>query len=231
MPTKLLVRGTGSYTPMRDFRIPMRDFCAFIGLYLAEGWTRQDRNDVIVSQFDTSRHLPEIQGILNATGLTWQYDARNAKFTTSHKTLAPWLRANAGHRAWRKHVPPGFKDYPADCLEALLRGGMIGDGHWGPYGQRRYTTTSLSLAEDVQEIFQKLGIDAWIRPQDLSKYRAGAYGATRRISYVVCERLQETHWLPRPAPRDYSGPVWSVTVPSKVIYVRRGKRPIWCAVS
>lgn len=126
----------GAYQPMRELRTPIEAFCVFLGLYIAEGWVRKDRDDIFVAQAATSPDLPEIRKILAATGLTWNYDPRNGKFTTSHKTLAAWLRENAGERAWGKRVPDGFKDYPPHLLAALLNGMMIGDGHETADGQR-----------------------------------------------------------------------------------------------
>ena len=236
-PTREHVPPSGHYTPMRKFRIPTEAFCAFLGLFLAEGWVRKDRNDIIIAQFATSRHMPEIRKILGATGLGWVYDERNAKITASHKTLGPWLRENAGNRAWRKRVPDGFKDLPPHMLSALLRGAMIGDGHWGPYGQQRYTTTSAQLATDVQEIFTKLGRDSWIRYETnickrTGKVFEGTLGAQKRQTYVVRERIKEFRWLPKPTWREYSGAIHHVTVPNGLVgglvYVRREGRPAWC---
>ena len=219
----------GAYVPMRELRMPMEAFCAFLGVYLAEGWVRKDRDDVIISQAPDSEDLPEIQEILDATGLTWNYDPRNMKFTTSHKTLAAWLRANAGERAWGKYVPDGFKDYPPHLLTALLNGMVLGDGHKGPEDQFRYTTTSERLADDVQEIFQKLGRDAWIRRESMKEY-PGAFGTpeTKHQTFVVRERLGDTHWLPVPKRAEYHGTVHCVTVPNGIVYVRRNGRAIWC---
>jgi hypothetical protein len=219
---------------MRDLRVPMKAFCTFLGIFLAEGWVRADRNDVIVSQSSGSRHLGEIHQILAATGLHWDYDAQNGKFTTSHLTLARWLRENCGSRAWGKRVPREFLDLPLQLLGTLLHGMMLGDGHWSREEQRRYTTTSAQLADDMQEIFQKLGRDAWVRQQDLSPYGGGevehgrAIRRTGRMQYVVHERMGDYHWLPKPKMTEYHGRVYCVTVPSGTVYVRRNGKAIWC---
>ena len=221
-PTREPEHSSGGYHPVPGVRMPMRALCSLLGLFLAEGWVRADRDDIIISQYPTSRHMPEIKAILAATGLHWPYDERNNKFTTSSKALADWLRENAGKRAWGKHVPDGFLDLDADLLNALLRGMMIGDGHWGPQGQRYYTTTSPRFADEVQEIFQKVGADAWIRPND----PVPGQKAVRRI-YVVRERMQEAHMLPKATLREYHGSVYDVTVPNPTVYVRRNGRAVW----
>ncbi len=237
-PTREYVASSGgAYTRTPGFRAPMEALCGFLGIYLAEGWVRADRDDIIVSQSPNSPDLEEIRQILAATGLNWNYDARNLKFTVSNKPLAAWLRENCGHRAWGKRVPQEFKDLPPHLLETLLHGMMLGDGHWSREGQRRYTTTSAQLADDVQEILQKLGRDAWVRPNDLSKYSGGDIGngrtirRTGRLAYVVHERMGEYHWLPVPKRTEYHGAVYCVTVPNGIVYVRRNSKAAWCGDS
>jgi hypothetical protein len=231
-PTREYVPSRGPYQPMRELRIPMKDFCAFLGIFLAEGWVRADRNDVIVSQTSGSRHLGEIHQILAATGLHWDYDAQNGKFTTSYLTLAGWLRENCGSRAWGKRVPREFLELPQEMLEALLHGMMLGDGHWGPEGQLRYSTSSEQMADAVQEIFQKLGRDAWVRHETMKNYpgRFGNPGAKRQM-FVVRERLGHYHWLPKPKATEYHGRVYCVTVPNGIVYVRRNGKAAWCGDS
>jgi len=220
--------------PARDVVMEARAFCAFLGIYLAEGWTRQDRNDIYVAQAPTSRHFRAVSDILAETGLHWTYRASHNRFEVTNKALAAWLRDNIGHRAWNKAIPADVKDYSPRLLEALLSAAMLGDGHWGPLGQRYYTTTSERLADDIQEVFQKLGRDAWIRPQDLSQYDAGDAGNGRpirrsgRIQYVVRERMQDYHWLPKPKRVEYHGTVHCVTVPNGIVYVRRNGKAAWC---
>ena len=224
-PARKFVPASGAYTPQREFRLGMKEFCAFLGIYIAEGWVASVNQNIIVSQFQTSRHLPEIRDILDATGLRWSYRGCSRQVRDlAQGFLAAWLTANAGHLARNKRIPPGFKDLPADLLKVMLRGGMIGDGHWED-GVRRYTTSSWQLADDVQEIFQKTGVDAWIRitePEEMAKYNQAGILTRRRI-YVVRERLQEGHWLARAQPTAYSGHIASATVPNRMIYVRRGR--------
>jgi LAGLIDADG-like domain len=232
-PTKEYVpHAGGAYTRTREFCTSIEAFCAFLGIYLAEGWVRADRDDIIVSQSPNSPDLEEIREILAATGLNFIYDARNMKFTASNKPLAAWLRENCGHRAWGKHVPQEFKDLPLHLQETMLHAMMLGDGHWGEEGQRRYTTTSAQLADDVQEILQKLGRDSWVRRETTKDY-PGRYGKpdSKHQTYVVRERLGDYHWLPIPRRTEYHGTIYCVTVPNGIVYVRRNGKAIWCGDS
>lgn len=216
-----------SHMPCRGFRMPMKDFCAFLGIFLAEGWVVKGRPDIMVSQSPKSPALPEIREILESTGLRWCYDPPRRKFTTQHTVLSEWLGENAGHRAWNKHVPPGFKDYPPKILDALFHAMCLGDGGEAPLGQRRYHTTSAQLADDAQEIFQKLGMDSWIRVGKIGGPSKLVPGTNRHIPYTAVERLRDVHLLPRPRRLEYHGNVYSLSVPNNLVYVRRNGRAVW----
>ncbi len=209
-------------TAARGLRLPVKTFCAFLGLYLAEGWVRRDRDWVIIAQAATSRHLPEIKGILDATGLTWNWDPRNRKFTTCHLVLAEWLRENCGYRAWNKRFPQGFLDFTPDILEAMLRGMMIGDGFWAPRGQRRYPSTSEHLVNGAQEIFQKLGADTWINWDATPPAKPHHHSC-----HVVHERVAPVHQLPPPGTCMYHGIIVRLAIPNSVVYVRHDGRATW----
>jgi intein/homing endonuclease len=210
--------------PSPDISIPMTQFCAFIGLFIAEGWTTG--HGIFIGQASTSRYLGEIKEILEGTGLSWRYDAPSGKFSVRCADLAAWLHDNCGHLAWNKRVPAGFKELPAAQLERLLRGMMIGDGHICANGSRDYVTTSPQLADDVQELLQKTGSDGYVRSRMPHSSSKG-----KRRQYRVIERLGEgknlTYSRSKPKWVDYKGYVYCVTVPNGVIYTRRNGNPAW----
>ena len=63
-----------------------------------------------------------------------------------------------------------------------------------------------------------------MRPQDLSAYEGCK---SRRISYVVRERMYDGHWLPPCEVINYRGGTCRLAVPSGSVYVRRKGRAIW----
>lgn len=207
----------------REIDLPMEDFCRFMGLYLAEGWTRKDRDTIYISQFPQGR-LEKVREILKSTGLTWWYDDANGKFETSHKVLAAYLR-NCGSRAWEKHIPDDLMNLEALCLAALLEGLLIGDGTLTPSGQRRLATTSLVLAEQVQELAQKTGEAAWIKDSGL-EFREDTFN--KRPCYHVAFRPEPAYMLPRATTEAYRGLIHCVNVPNGIIYIRRNGQPLWC---
>ena len=204
-----------------DFRMPMTDFCAFVGTYLSEGYVADriikssgyHHVKIEIAQSEKSERLPEIERILKATGITWHY--RSSRFYATFAGLGRWLKDNCGHGCENKRIPTWMLQLPAECLEALLNGLMLGDGTYGPLGQRYYSTTSRQLADDVQQIFAMLGRDASLQTYGLTT------GGKRH--YRVAERIQGdgAHLLPKPEHVEYHGKVYCVTVPNGVILVRR----------
>lgn len=206
-------------------RMGMKEFCAFLGIFLAEGSVSDrslggTRRDVVIqiAQSSKSRHLLEINQILANTGMNWNYDAKNGRFYATSARLGRWLKDNCGHGSSNKRIPVWVKNLPSECLDSLLRGMMIGDGNWRSLGQRWYSTSSEALANDVQEIFTKLGSDASIQIYHVEKY-----GKANWPQYRVAERLEGrgAHLLPPAQKRPYKGKVYCVTVPNGVVYVRR----------
>ena len=220
-------------------RMPIEAFCAFLGVYLAEGCVHDRkassvgrRRDVSVeiAQAPGSPHLAEIESTLRLTGLNWKYrtDGTNGRFyLASSAVLGRWLKDHCGHGSWNKQIPHWVKDLPVQCLENLLRGMMIGDGHWRKSGARWYNTSSDCLADDAQEIFQKLGRNA-------IKYayagKPNWKSKRNRPQFRVAELAAESgaRRLPPAARREYHGTVHCVTVPNGIVLVRRNGKPVWC---
>lgn len=208
--------------------VPMRAWCEFLGLYLAEGSVRisqqnaRRRYDVIISQKPESARLDEIRRVLDATPFKWSWNPKTWKFTCSSKSLALEL-ARLGH-SWDKFVPEYEKDQSAECLDALLHGFWLGDGFWKAK-VRGYATSSRRLADDLQELIQKVGRDATISVKDQSRW-AGQFA--KRPAYQVTERLKNYQHLPVPTVSHYTGRVYCVTVPSGLLYVRRNGKAAWC---
>jgi galactokinase/mevalonate kinase-like predicted kinase len=113
---------------------------------------------------------------------------------------------------------------------------MLGDGHVRDGGGKVYTTTSIRLAGEVQEIFQKVGSEAFVRCRNRigrQHYIKGRAITVRHLCYEVVERRKfhtETKVL-RASKQDYDGVVWCVTVPNRTVYVRRNGNAIWCGNS
>lgn len=225
---EMVLTATSAKVPATVVRMPMWAWAKFLGVYIAEGWTRSvqagkhARWEVIVSQLPGGS-LDEVRSILKDTGLNWNYNERTGKFTVGCKAL--WLALQeCGHGAQNKRLPDYVLDWTPEYLQSLLDGLLLGDGHTAGSGQVIYSTTSPTLAGQVQELWQKLGCYAWVRA---SVQGRGSHSEGNRI-FTVRSRPETEFRVPRPTLEPYTGRVHCVSVPNGIIFVRRNGKALWC---
>ena len=206
-------------------RIKMDDWLAFLGLYISEGSLWRKHYGISIWQ---KERRPEMEMILKC--LPFNVFWNKGCWHIMDCRLNQYLK-HLGLSS-EKYVPREFLDLPARQLEILLRSLMLGDGHIRKDGRRAYYTSSKQLADDVQEIFQKIGREAVLLCRNRIGQAVGmpSGGITRYLQYEVLERrdydtrvgdLKRT-FLP------YNGIVWCITVPNHTLYVRRNGNAIWC---
>ena len=106
---------------------------------------------------------------------------------------------------------------------------MLGDGCWTT-SMPSMTTVSKRLADDLQEIIQKIGNsssisvelprNSIIRGRKIDKKNC-------KISYILRIRTT-THQNVSIEKTQYEGKIYCVTVSNEILYVRRNGKPAWC---
>ena len=145
-----------------DLEIPMMDWVAFMGIYLSDGHSSGTKggelqNNVIITQVkeDSSNKIEEL-----LDKLPFNYSISNNKqYIINNKDLHELLFP-LGH-SQTKYIPSYLKELAPKYLNELLKWLLIGDG-WNRHDRkgnllREYYTTSIQLANDVNELFLKLG--------------------------------------------------------------------------
>jgi 8-oxo-dGTP pyrophosphatase MutT (NUDIX family) len=222
------------YQSRPGFTVPMRAWCEFLGLYVAEGSTviqiSRRRHDVVIVQSVESPRLSEMRRILASVPFHWQEYLRKdgmIAFTTSSVALAEELKPLG--LSWQKYVPSEIKSLPVDCLEAFINGFWLGDGFIKNKDDtcevRGFATSSPVLADDLQELLQKCGHDSVVSVKDQSRW---AGNISKRLAYQVVERSRSYQPLPKGRRVPYMGSVYCVSVPTGLLYVRRNGRSVWC---
>lgn len=148
---------------------------------------------------------------------------------------------HCGHLAPNKKVPEFIKTLPPALIEEFLTYLFIGDGHKNPTSNI-LTTTSKQLCDDVCELLIKAGYAfRYSTREPRSCY-------SPKIGYVVNGKhlIYEISWLKltdveidnskHPTSfierwEHYHGMVYCVTIPSHILYVRRGGKGVWCGNS
>ncbi|MFB7858794.1 LAGLIDADG family homing endonuclease [Rhodococcus qingshengii] len=143
--------------------------------------------------------------------------------------------------AHEKYIPADIKNWGRDALEKFLEFYLLGDGWFqksqgrrasSGYGSWRSCTVSKRLADDLQEIAQKVGRHATItirEPRDGGTFEGGRkiLKENCRTSYYLIFGDAQTRSV-KTSRSHYRGNVYCVSVPNETLYVRRGGSPIWC---
>jgi hypothetical protein len=210
-------------TDIRDRSIAMTgdQFAAFIGMYLSEGALVHDAAKFgykfIICQTENGKGLDEYERMV--TALFGPLRLGTQGWTVWRKAL--WRYVHQFGYAKDKFAPPEILDMSKRQLEIFWHYYWLGDGseerHRDGTVQVIVATSSRQLADDFQEIVQKLGHSTSVRPSP-----DGCYRLRVRATAYPEYRADEV---------DYSGRVYCVTVPNGIVYVRRNGTPSWCGDS
>jgi thymidylate synthase ThyX/intein/homing endonuclease len=143
----------------------------------------------------------------------------------------------AGAKTGREFVPDLIKNASATQIERFLKGVIAGDGTKYK-GHIQIYTASKKFADDLQELFMKVGLSANIRkyaPRDRGEIKGKKVGMTTKSIYVVSVhgKKRSEHLFDRRSakkfgePVYYKGKVYSLVVPYHRIYVRRNGKAVW----
>ena len=215
------------------------DICEFLGWYLAEGWTYASGTIGIAQSEqanpDKCAHLKCLFGRL---GFSWK-QRDGTQFLVHARTIPSEFREVLRGLGLcdKKYIPTLFKDLSRRLLGRLLDGYMAGDGHTrAPRSHqnlihRSASTTSRQLADDVQEIYQKLGLRATIAVRHRS---GGGLIRGRQVNAVLPTyevSINEKQFAKVDALKkrtvEYGRKAYCVTTPWHTIYCRRKGIASW----
>ena len=204
--------------------VDLRDFCSFLGFYLAEGCLEPNSNRVTLTQVKPDTVVLMLK-MLERFGGSWKQSNHNYRYTNAE--LALMLRP-LGDK-YTKYIPTWVKNLPKRFLDELWKWAVLGDGHT-QNGNSRYGTVSKKLADDYMEVLAKLGKHGSIAvqkpPIEMPKIR-GRVITSRVPFYNVFERESVLTVLPDPVIRSYKGTVHCATVPNGTLLTRRNDQSLW----
>lgn len=251
LPAVKIKHGSRYYSGFRqkgEMKLPVKDWLKFFGFWIAEGWTTQGKNsdyNVCISNKDESL-LSEMKQTIKNLGYNFYHDNKiNNTIRIRDYQLFHYLRRFG--KCYDKHVPKDIKSLSRDLLKVLLEYYIKGDGHI--YGRTERglsaTTSSIRLRDDLQEIALKIGISAYYKldkkkgslifsPGQKKIYKRKndtwvIYFIRQNIHTVLPSTIKKHGY--KEVWQSFKGPVYCVSVPNKVIYVRRNGIPVWCGNS
>jgi len=215
-----------------------RDYLALLGMFLSEGCCvnapESGTYGIDIAQVKpTGRE--ELFAELDRMGVRYTKTPDRARIH-SKEALAHFQTFG---KCKDKFIPNEVFDYPKDDLDVLFRWLMWGDGHTKNDRPICYTTTSRRLADDVQRLCLHIGKAANIKvdPAHAFEQNGRTYWASERytvriINSKLAPEVNHHHAKKQNAQSEriienYTGPVFCVTVPGHVLYVRRNGKPCW----
>lgn len=215
-------------------------YAKFMGWYLSEGnidSTEKNTNKIQITQKD-ERFVPVIKELLDK--LPVKFNRSNGCFSGSNKELADYLKKFG--KSHDKFIPDEIKFATKEIMYHFLEAYTMGDGSMRQRknGSIEHTiaTKSKRMADDLQELAQKFGINAYIvkRPAAKSffkkenRYINGSeyYSVSFRSTVSRYELLGNTKDNNnRIKESNYEGKVYCLTVPNGTLLIRRNGKVHW----
>ncbi len=215
------------YEKTKEIQIPMDNWLAFIGIYIADGSVSQGYKISIAQKVHEKVLL--IRQLLSK--LPFKFSENRSEFYCYNKQLFEFLKIFG--KAPGKYVPQFIKELSPRQIEIFLKWFCLGDGHIDKKGFRIFYTCSKKLADDVQELLLKIGRVGLISSRTRSEKRfiVDHFTQSDRLQYEIIERIKKINsWIDRRDIKtaDYDGRVYCAIVKNHVMYVRRNGKPYWC---
>lgn len=208
------------------------DFAELMGWFIAEGHVDlSSENHYRISIAQSSLANPD-----KVKQITMLLDRMNFKYKVHHdrirfdsKPLALYLHKLG--LCYEKFIPEQIKELSPELLKIFLDSAIKGDGRTNSTGWE-YATTSLRLADDIQEVALKAGYRTSLRLDRLVGTSGGVVNGVEVISkhdlFMVGIYQNTDLWYPIPERVHYSGRMVCVTLTNhNNILVRRNGSPIW----
>lgn len=219
--------------------IPARAYAMLLGAYVSEGnlVDQPGTYGIDITQIKV-RQRSELLRALKQHGFKYSEHGNGTKVRIHSKQLMEHFKPLG--KSYEKYIPEFVFNWSAETLRLLFDWLMWGDGYTSETGRPiSYTTTSKRLADDVQRLCLHIGLAANIKSRHVPKQTIKGKVYACRECYAVrivntklrpevnhghtqTQSAQEETWV-----ENYAEPVYCMTVPSGVIYVRRNGKSVW----
>lgn len=216
-------------------RVPIEDWCEFMGWYISEGCVtyREDTAEYLVRISQNKLANPEncakIEALLNRLPWKWNNDSNGTSYGIGSKQLAKILSPQKDCSS--VFIPEELLHAPLKARRKLFDAMMAGDGRKDSsrktgvfYKQQVYCTTSQQLSKDFERLAVGLGYSVSVRKYSdkreeryLDVYEIRILQRTRRSARRYNNRRKCCDYYTT----HYDGFVYCATVPGGLLLVKR----------
>lgn len=206
------------------------EFCAFMGMYLAEGSVLNNNKGFTISQPCDERGSRKLYAELLTRVFGEERVAFDDRGMVVHSVAMGEYLRSFGH-AHEKFVPEKILNSVPEQLEIFWKYYYAGDGaaHGDKNGTQQVFTVSERLAGNLNEIVQKIGSSSttYVRPAGNGEIEGRKISC--RQGYLVSRHARKSgytaNWKTENV--EYHGEVFCVSVPNMFLYVRRNGKACW----
>jgi len=210
-----------------EIEILMEDWLSFLGIWLSEGRTvKEARNyNTYIYQNTDSACYEELCLLFERLPFKVHknLDGKKCRWCISNLQLYDYLSVIGN--TYNKYIPRDYFTLSTKQLNVLLYWLMLGDGtdNYEDNYTYLYSTVSRQLADDLQELFLKVGnvANIYTRKDNRSVNYKDVYTINRSstLTYKIQEKnINEEH---------YNGKIYCVDVPNHTLFVRRNGKSTW----
>ena len=223
-----------------DKFIDMDKWLEFFGFWMAEGWTSKTKglHQVGIAQTKNNGYLDYMYELLSELGFNPTFTKDKKQIRVFDKQL--WEYLSDFGIANEKFIPKNILDLSPRQLDIFLQWFIKGDGHIenNKYSRARAFSSSILLANNLQEIALKTGISATITNR--GKRTSSIKGREIKNQFDslvinfgkhpnISKHNKNTPLIKSEEQYNkyYKGNVYCVEVQNHIIYVRRNGKAMW----
>jgi hypothetical protein len=227
-----------------SIKVNMDAWLTFFGIWIAEGWanvSRKDNHGYIISvSVNKQRVKDALYPSLELLG--YNYRVNNEKLSITNKQLWDYMK-DFSLGAPNKVLPTWVFELSKNQTIKLIESMILGDGFYGRNPTLySYYTSSTKLADQFQQLCLHAGWSSikhlhfkqgenitYIEGREVTNnydlWRLSVIKTKNRPevnhAHVKEQKIQEESF------EDWKGPVFCVSVPGEVFYVRRNGKTVW----
>lgn len=220
----------GGETPDSIYGYKSEDFMEFLGWFISEGYSSdKPRNRKVGISQTKYFNIEIIQNMLERMGLPVHYYSGSFQIAKGHFPEKMFDELVSLGKAHQKHIPQKYLNYSEDLLLILFDSLIRGDGcrtERDGVDKLGYFTVSKRLADNVQELAQKIGLRASIKK---NKYDNPKWKDLYRLNIGFKPHAQVASLDKKVV--EYNDYAYCVTTPYHSLYIRRNGVASWCGNS